>query len=155
MKFPSRKVFSRGSLQKSLALQPVYLGASVSPDYIRLLILEIPGNDDNHVTLSDPDPLLHLAWYAGHPGNAVDAPHLYAIGAKQAFHMTEYLSILFAGETNSSDYSSFFFPPLTTFIQLITSNNNYGHKINDIFEAPCLEQPKHLSCALALKTTLK
>jgi hypothetical protein len=136
MKFPSRKVFSRGSLQKSLALQPVYLGASVSPDYIRLLILEIPGNDDNHVTLSDPDPLLHLAWYAGHPGNAVDAPHLYAIGAKQAFHMTEYLSILFAGETNSSDYSSFFFPPLTTFIQLITSNNNYGHKINDIFEAP-------------------
>jgi hypothetical protein len=134
MKFPSRKVFSRGSLQKSLALQPVYLGTGVSPDYIRLLILEIPRNDDNHVTLSDPDPLLHLAWYAGHPGNAVDAPHLYAIGAKQAFHMTEYLSILFAGETNSSDYSSFFFPPLTTFIQLITSNNNYGHKINDIFE---------------------
>ena len=69
--------------------------------------------------------------------------------------MTEYLSILFAGETNSSNYRSFFFPPLTTFIQLITSNNNYGHKINDIFEVLCLEQPKHLSCALALKTTLK
>jgi hypothetical protein len=155
MKFPSRKVFSRGSLQKSLALQPVYLGASVSPDYIRLLILEIPGNDDNHVTLSDPDPLLHLAWYAGHPGNAVDAPHLYAIGAKQAFHMTEYLSILFAGETNSSNYSSFFFPPLTTFIQLITSIIITDIRLMISSRSLCLEQPKHLSCALALKTTLK
>jgi hypothetical protein len=134
MEFPSRKIFSRGSLQESLSLQPVYLGTGVSPDYISLLILEIPGYDDNYVTLSDPDPLLHLAGYAGHPGNAVDAPHLYAIGAKQALHMTEYLSILFAGEADSGNYSSFFFPPLITFIQLITSNNNYGHKINDIFE---------------------
>jgi hypothetical protein len=69
--------------------------------------------------------------------------------------MPEYLSILFAGETNSGYYSSFFFPAMTSVIQLITSNNNYGPKTNGIFGAACPEQPKYLSFALALKTTLK
>ncbi len=69
--------------------------------------------------------------------------------------MTEYLSILFAGETNSSNYSSFFFPPLTTFIQLITSIIIMDIRLMISSRSLCLEQPKHLSCALALKTTLK
>jgi hypothetical protein len=122
----SRRFLSRSSFQKSLALQPVHLWARVSPDNICFIILDFPGNDNNHVTLSDPDPLLHLARYATHPGNAVDASHTNAIGSKQAFHMTEYFSILFAGETDSGNYSSFFFPATTSIIQLITSNNNYG-----------------------------
>jgi len=117
------KCLSRRSFQKSFALQPVYLGTGVSPDHIGLFILEFPGYDDDHIALSNPDPLLHLAGYAGHPGNAVYAPHLYAIGAKKAFYMTEYLSILFAGKADSGYYSSFFFPATRSVIQLITSNN--------------------------------
>jgi hypothetical protein len=104
-------------------LQPIHLGAGISPDHISLLVLEFPWDDDDYVTFSDPDSLLHLARYASHPGNAVQASHLYAIGAEQAFHMTENLSILFAGETDSGDYSSFFFPAVISIIQLITSNN--------------------------------
>jgi hypothetical protein len=69
--------------------------------------------------------------------------------------MTEYFSILFAGETNSGNYSSFFFPAMTSIVQLITSNNNYGPKTNGIIGVACPEQPKYLSFALALKTTLK
>jgi hypothetical protein len=129
----SRRFPSRSSFQKSLALQPVHLGTGVSPDYIGLIILDFPGNDNNHITLSDPDPLLHLARNAAHPGNTIDASHFNAIGPKQAFHMTEYFSILFAGETNSGNYSSFFFPATTSIIQLITSNNNYGPKTHGIF----------------------
>jgi hypothetical protein len=111
------------SFQKSFALQPVHLGAGVSPDHICLLILDFPGDDYDHVALSDPYSLLHLAGYASHPGNAVYASHPDAIGAEKAFHMTEYLSILFAGEADSGNYSSFFFPATTSIIQLITSNN--------------------------------
>jgi len=100
------------------------LGTGISPDHIRLLILELPGDDYDHVTLSDPDPLLHLSRYAGHPGNAIYASDLDAIGAKQAFYVTEYLSILFTREADPGYYCSFL-PAITTIVQLITSNNNY------------------------------
>jgi hypothetical protein len=123
------KRLSSRSFQESFALQPVHLGSGVSPDHICLLILEFPWNDYDYVTLSNPDPLLHLAGYAGHPCDAVYAPHPYAIGAEKAFYMTEYLSILFAGEADSGNYSSFFFPATTSVIQLITSIIKYGHKI--------------------------
>jgi hypothetical protein len=49
--------------------------------------------------------------------------------------MTEYLSILLAGETDSGYNSSFFFPSLSSIIQLITSNDNYGTQIDGFFEA--------------------
>ena len=100
--------------------------AGVSPDHVSLLILELPRDDYDHVALSYPDPLLHLSRYAGHPGYAVNAPDLDAIGAKQAFYMTEYLSILFAGETDPGNDCAFFLPTTTSIIQLITSNNNKG-----------------------------
>ena len=104
-------------------MQPVHLGAGVSPDNIGLLILKLPGDDYDHVALSDPDPLLHLSRYAGHPGYAVYASDLYAIGAKKAFYMTEYLPILFTREADPGYYRSFL-PTMITIIQLITSNNN-------------------------------
>jgi hypothetical protein len=135
----SRRFPSRSSFQESLTLQPIDLGAGVSPDYICLIILDFPGNNNNYITLPDPDPLLHLARNAAHPGYAVDASHLNAIGSKQTFYMTEYFSILFAGETNSGNYSSFFFPAITSIIQLITSNNNHGPKTHGIIEAACPE----------------
>ncbi|MCX6674629.1 MAG: hypothetical protein NTY37_12730, partial [Methanothrix sp.] len=75
----------------------------------------------------------------------------YAIGSKQTFHMTEYFSILFAGETNSGNYSSFFFPATTSIIQLITSNNYYG-----IFGVALAPSGQSIFLfALLLKTTLK
>jgi hypothetical protein len=69
--------------------------------------------------------------------------------------MTEYLSILFAGEADSGNYSSFFFPATRSIIQLITSNNQYGHKINDIRQAALLTCSQSIFLAPSLKTTLK
>jgi hypothetical protein len=109
------------------------LGPCVSPDHISFLILKIPGNDYDYIALSDPDSFLHFARDTGHSGYAVDTSYLYAVGSEQAFYMTKYLSILFAGETNSSYYSSFFLPSTTSIKQLITSNYNYGLPINGIF----------------------
>jgi hypothetical protein len=70
--------------------------------------------------------------------------------------MTEYFSILFAGETNSGNYSTFFFPATTSIIQLITSNNNYGPKIYGIFGVTLAPSSRSIFLfALALKTTFK
>jgi hypothetical protein len=70
--------------------------------------------------------------------------------------MTEYFSILFAGETNSGNYSPFFFPATTSIIQLITSNNNYGPETHGIFGAALAPSSQSIFLfALALKTTLK
>jgi len=70
--------------------------------------------------------------------------------------MTEYFSILFAGETDSGNYSSFFFPATTSIIQLITSNNNCGPMIHGIFWAAHVLSSQSITFfALALKTTLK
>ena len=147
----------RSALQEPFALQPVHLGTSISPDYIRLLVLEVPGNNYDHIAFSDPYSLLHLAGYAGHPGYAVDASDPYAIGSKQAFNVTEYLSILFAREADPCYYGPFFLPSTTSIIQLITSNNNYGPQINGIIGAVLTSlrmqtrTTKAFFCAIALK----
>jgi hypothetical protein len=54
-------------MQKLLAeivvlLEPVYLGFDVPVDDIALLILETPGDDDQEVTFTYPEPLLNLAF---------------------------------------------------------------------------------------------
>jgi len=70
--------------------------------------------------------------------------------------MTEYFSILFAGETDSGNYSSFFFPATTSIIQLITSNNNYVPKTHGIFGVALAPSSQSIFLfALLLKTTLK
>ncbi len=102
---------SCSAFEESLALQPVHLGSGVSPDHIRLFVLELPGNDYDHIALSNPDSLLHLAGYAGHAGYAIQASDFNPVGSQQALYVTKYLSILFAGEADPGYYGPFFLIP--------------------------------------------
>ncbi len=56
--------------------------------------------------------------------------------------MPEYFSILFAGETDSGNYSSFFFPASISIIQLITSNNNKGRLMIDSMALRAISLPE-------------
>jgi hypothetical protein len=49
-------------------------------------VLELPGDDD-HVTLTDPDPLFDLSRYPAHSGHAVCALHYDVVGAEHAGHV--------------------------------------------------------------------
>jgi len=48
-------------LEIFVAAEPVYLGRCVSINDIALLILEIPGNNDQDIAFTNPNPLLDFA----------------------------------------------------------------------------------------------
>ena len=82
-------------------LQVICLRPSISPYDVGLLVLKIPGNDDDDIVFPDPDPFLHLAGYPRHPLFAVVASHLQPVPAEAGLHGPENLSIMRSRKADS------------------------------------------------------
>ena len=49
--------------EDALAVKYLYLVLCVTPQHVSAAVLEIPGGNQDHVTILDPGPPLHLATY--------------------------------------------------------------------------------------------
>jgi len=81
-------------LDVSLLAQLVCLLFLVAPRDVRLLVLPVPGLDEDDVVLADPDALLHLPRDPRRPRHAVHAPYLDPVRAEHVLNDGEDLVLL-------------------------------------------------------------
>ena len=83
-------------LNEALSLKVIYLRTCVPPDDIRLLVLDLPRDYYDDISLSYPEPFLHFSWDSDYSSDAIQILDLYPIGPKEALYVAEDLPILFA-----------------------------------------------------------
>jgi len=73
--------------------QPLHLRTGVPVGNIALVVLEAPGDDDEDISLTNPDLLLDLSLDPSHPGYPVKAPHPDMVCAHHEFGTGKYLAV--------------------------------------------------------------
>ncbi len=86
-------------------LQPVYLGFCIAVHDITFLILEGPGDDDEHIPFPDPDLLLDLSLDPAQPGHPVNAADPDMVRSHHQFGDAKHLPVSFLGEADPDDLS--------------------------------------------------
>ncbi len=73
----------------AVALQPFHLGPGIPVKNITLFVLETPRDDDQEVSLPDPEAFLDLPLDPSQPGNPVRAADRDMIGPEHRFRTGE------------------------------------------------------------------
>ena len=74
-------------------LEPIDLGLDITVDDIALLILETPGNNNQEIAFTDPEPLLDLTLDPTGARHTVLASDTYMVCPEHQVGSAEYLSI--------------------------------------------------------------
>ena len=69
-------------IEMTVPLQPVDLRAGVAVVDVALFVLEAPGNDDQEIPFTDPQPFLDLSLDPAQTGDPVSAPDRDMVGTK-------------------------------------------------------------------------
>jgi hypothetical protein len=77
--------------------EPFDLRTGIPVDDIALLVLEIPRDDDQDITFTDPDFLFDLPFDPSHPGDTIKTPDADMVGTHHQFGTPEHLTVTFLG----------------------------------------------------------
>lgn len=83
--------------------EPFHLRAGIPVHDIAFLVLEIPRDHDEDVTLPDPDFLLDLSLDPAHPGDTVIATDTDMVCPHHQFGTPEHLPVAFLGQFDPDD----------------------------------------------------
>jgi hypothetical protein len=84
-------------LQIIISPEPFDLRAGIPVDNIALFILEVPWDDNENITLTDPDFLFYLPFNPSHPGDTIKTPDADMVGTHHQFGTSEHLAVAFLG----------------------------------------------------------
>lgn len=87
--------------------EPVHLRSGVPVDDVALIVLKRPGDDDQDVTLADPDLLLDLALDPPSPGHPVLPPNADMVGSHHHLGSSKDLTIPFLRQPGPDDLLTF------------------------------------------------
>jgi hypothetical protein len=80
--------------------QPVSLWRKISPDNIRLFILNAPGPNDNDVAHTEPHSPFHLAWNSPHAGFSILRTNRDSAAAEHLFNRSKDFILVFSGQSH-------------------------------------------------------
>jgi hypothetical protein len=84
-------------LQIIISPEPFNLRAGIPVDNIALFILEVPWDDNENITLPDPDFLFDLPFDPSQPGDTVKTPDADMVGTHHQFSTPKHLAVAFLG----------------------------------------------------------
>jgi hypothetical protein len=93
-----QKKSARSSLNISFPSQPVGLWWKISPDNIRLFILNAPGPNNDDVAHTEPYSSFHLTWNSPHAGFSILRANGDSAPAEHFLHRSKDLILVFSGQ---------------------------------------------------------
>ena len=80
--------------------QPVRLRREISPDDVRLFVLNAPGPNDNDVAHAEPYSSFHLTWNSPHAGFSILRANGDSASAEHFFHRSKDFILMFSGQSH-------------------------------------------------------
>ena len=96
-------MIGKKDLKIIIAPEPLDLWTGVTVNDIAFFILEVPGDDNEDITFTDPDFLFDLSLDSAHPGHTIKTTDPDMVCTHHQFSVPEHLPVSFLGQLHPDD----------------------------------------------------